>query len=36
VYAEQKELELWVAATQAIRLKVEEIIAIANKSEVSN
>lgn len=36
VYAEQKELELWVAATQAIRLKVEEIIAIANKGEISN
>jgi hypothetical protein len=25
-----------VAATQAIRLKVEEIIAIANKGEISN
>jgi hypothetical protein len=36
VYAEQKELELWVAATEAIRTKVEDINAIANKSEVSN
>ncbi|KAJ2962669.1 hypothetical protein NQZ79_g2178 [Umbelopsis isabellina] len=34
VYAEQKELELWVAATHAIRLKVEEITSMANKSDV--
>ncbi|KAG2175605.1 hypothetical protein INT43_001252, partial [Umbelopsis isabellina] len=34
VYAEQKELELWVAATHAIRLKIEEITSMANKPDV--
>ncbi|KAH8550205.1 hypothetical protein BGW37DRAFT_76088 [Umbelopsis sp. PMI_123] len=36
VYAEQKELELWVSATQVIRAKVEEIVAVANKSDLTN
>ena len=36
VYGEQKELELWVSATQAIRAKVEEIIAIAKATDLTN
>jgi hypothetical protein len=36
VYGEQKELELWVSATQAMRAKVEEIIVIAKATDVTN